>query len=732
MMRRLDLAQVSFACCVLVNMVDVMGMFFTAPVMVPYGQQIGASTAEIAGFTTVRFSMAVISLLWMPRLADTKGVKLCILISVFGTAIAYGLQGNAYLFSGCERQLHSMRPGDSMNLWEGHECIVVNGTVGIVESIGNSSEVGLATALGSGGVLECTEDCGNKAGVYVMMAGRALAGFFGGTQPVLRAYVTQISLPNMALVKLRSTVLFASMQAGNFALAPIAGVISRFGLHWPWYVSTGVAVLCLVFVTAFFKNKEDIVMQSKKKVDAEEGEQVAEPVAAAPTVTPHVGPPPIKDKILLLMLLAYWCVFQCVAALILLLPLLLEYESFGLMDPTSLEKSRESLAAATSMVMVPHGVANFAMSTVGFLILSSKIGDRATMRVGATLAAVLLCFYGYASSELWHLLVLHGFVGVGLGLMVPAIAPTLQRYNTLAHPEKTSQAAALPLFGMQLGQIFGPLLFGLITGDTQDRSRMNLAWLVAGLSFLTGMLLMDFCFTLISRHPVMRKLTYTPEQIKTMLETNAQEEEVFVDDMCKLLRGMLTQGSPEYRGIKLWSGVAQRFVARVLRETIPKMREDPEEHLEDVAAWIAKVGTDADLDYFHAKFPHIPRHRRWQSDAYVGEQQFNDVACPSQCSTAESSLFPRSQALQAWELLLFPRTAGRPFNNDEEKEEEEENEEEEEDDEEGEEDHGEEEDDSIDDMAMPVMLPFLMIVRDDGYAAAAADDDDDDDDKYDE
>lgn len=158
-----------------------------------------------------------------------------------------------------------------MNLWEGHECIVVNGTVGIVESLGNSSEVGLATALGSGGVLECTEDCGNKAGVYVMMAGRALAGFFGGTQPVLRAYVTQISLPNMALVKLRNTVLFASMQAGNFALAPIAGVISRFGLHWPWYVSTGVAVLCLVFVTAFFKNKEDIVMQSKKKVDAEEG-----------------------------------------------------------------------------------------------------------------------------------------------------------------------------------------------------------------------------------------------------------------------------------------------------------------------------------------------------------------------------------------------------------------------------------------------------------------------------
>ena len=67
-----------------------------------------------------------------------------------------------------------------------------------------------------------------------------------------------------------------------------------------------------------------------------------------------------------------------------------------------------------AQVMVPHGIANFTMSTVGFLILSSKIGDRApwqrdpksrskatstvlhspfstrkaqaTMRIGATLA----------------------------------------------------------------------------------------------------------------------------------------------------------------------------------------------------------------------------------------------------------------------------------------------------------------------------------------------------------
>lgn len=33
-------------------MVDVMGTLFTAPVLVPYGQSLGATTAEIASFTT--------------------------------------------------------------------------------------------------------------------------------------------------------------------------------------------------------------------------------------------------------------------------------------------------------------------------------------------------------------------------------------------------------------------------------------------------------------------------------------------------------------------------------------------------------------------------------------------------------------------------------------------------------------------------------------------------------
>lgn len=43
---------------------------------------------------------------------------------------------------------------------------------------------------------------------------------------------------NLSVLKLRMTLLFASQQAGSFALSPIAGVISQFGLFWPWHLGS--------------------------------------------------------------------------------------------------------------------------------------------------------------------------------------------------------------------------------------------------------------------------------------------------------------------------------------------------------------------------------------------------------------------------------------------------------------------------------------------------------------
>ncbi|CAK8986441.1 unnamed protein product [Durusdinium trenchii] len=237
--------------------------------------------------------------------------------------------------------------------------------------------------------------------------------------------------------------------------------------------------------------------------------------------------------------------------------------------------------------------------------VSSKIGDVATMRIGAAIASVVICLYGFASTEVWHILLLHGSMGVGLGLFVPAVGPTLQRYTSLAHPKKAAQASALPLFGMQIGQVAGQPLFSAIVGDGQDRSRMNAAWLVAGTCFALGAFCADLALMLINRHPVSKRLKYTPDQIKIMIETDAKETDVFIEDMCKKLRGMLTEGHPDYRGAKLFSGIAQRFIANVLDRSIPKLREEPEQHLQDVARWISNVGTDEEIEFFQKRFPHV-------------------------------------------------------------------------------------------------------------------------------
>eukprot|EP00439_Symbiodinium_sp_Y106_P050685 s5219_g6.t1 len=537
--------QVSFICCVLVSLTDTMGVFFTAPVMVPYGQQINASTAEIGAFSTVFYIFGIFSLAWMPWLADTKGIRIAMVLSVLGTAISYAVQGSAHHFM----------------------------------------------------------PLGAKAGVWTMMAGRAISGFFSGSTPMIRSHIADISYPDMAVLKFRSIIMWASVQAGNFALAPIAGLVSRFGLHLPWYVSAGVSFVVLLFVALFFKDAEEIFgsQDSSNGADEESGDaEKSVMVQKSKSNTSTTGSKSTyKDPILWLVMVAHAFLFLTASALLLVLPFLLEYPAFGQIDVSSVEQSRENVAAATSLVMVPHGVLNLAFSTVGFLFISSKIGDRACLRIGSLGGAVMFCLYGFGASEFWHLLVYHGLSGMFVGLMVPAITPTLTSYNLVVHPTKKSQASAFPMLGMQIGQICGPLLFGFLLGEGQDRTVMNIIWLSVGLMWLVGYILLDISFEVIRRHPAMRAARksqdVSAEQIQSMLTEDAKDYDAFVQDMCDLVRGMLTPGHEEFRGMELWSGVAQRFVERVFRNSVPRFRTDPEGHLEDVAAWVARVGTEQDF-----------------------------------------------------------------------------------------------------------------------------------------
>eukprot|EP00451_Oxyrrhis_marina_P045215 CAMPEP_0204429490 /NCGR_PEP_ID=MMETSP0470-20130426/60405_1 /ASSEMBLY_ACC=CAM_ASM_000385 /TAXON_ID=2969 /ORGANISM="Oxyrrhis marina" /LENGTH=302 /DNA_ID=CAMNT_0051427519 /DNA_START=25 /DNA_END=930 /DNA_ORIENTATION=+ len=233
------------------------------------------------------------------------------------------------------------------------------------------------------------------------------------------------------------------------------------------------------------------------------------------------------------------------------------------------------------------------------------------MRIGGLIASCCFMIYGVACTEFWHLALVHSITGVGVGLLVPGIGPTLQKYNSAAHPKRLAQASALPMFGLQAGMIAGPMIQGAIVGDATDRDRMNIAWLFCGSCMLIGFLLFESAFGRIMNHAAFKSTKLTPKQVEIAMKTDAQPQEEFIDEMCALLRAMLTEGNEQYRGFRAWHGVAQQLISKVLDESFPFLpKQTPEDgsqaYYEALAAWVAKNGTEEHHAFWRERLPHIP------------------------------------------------------------------------------------------------------------------------------
>jgi MFS family permease len=101
----------------------------------------------------------------MPRLADSRGRVLTVIISTAGSCVAYALQSLAYNFP------------DSGFAW--------------------------------------------------LLSGKIVAGLFGGTFPMLIAYSVELSSPDADLVKYRQTMLITVLMVSPIMLSPIGGGVAR-------------------------------------------------------------------------------------------------------------------------------------------------------------------------------------------------------------------------------------------------------------------------------------------------------------------------------------------------------------------------------------------------------------------------------------------------------------------------------------------------------------------------
>ena len=583
-----------------------MGAKFTEPALAPYAQYLGISLTHLSLIMSSREVAVLVSNLWMPRLADSRGRVLTVLISTAGSAVAY-----------------------------------------LVQALAQYSPA---------------------AGLSYLLAGKVLAGLFGGTMPMIAAYIVELSVPDMELMKRRQSLLIAQFMVAPMMLSPIGGATASFGLNIPFFVATATAVLGLIFASRFMREVKDVKAANdwsyapaaaKKDDDAGGGTDTAtapaaagdvetpNPAAAASTVssssstemvalgdaakkpapaaTPAPAPAapdepslgkPFQDPVLLALGAGYCMMMVVLVSFVLLIKLLIERESFGLAvdgDAASVA-TQEVVAKALGVIMIPFSLTMLLSITVGYIVCSRKFGDLCCTAAGSVLTA--LGFVAHArATKLWHVASLGSVMGVGMGLMIGTVMNAPNLYITKVYPRQIATAKSVYQQGATLGNIVGtPVMVYLYEKD--------LSW-IAGAGFFVGAgALLSVCAHLVQRHGdgdgepapkkgAPRRSSLSASQRKELLRSNAQPVDRFLASLTDELAATL-----EARNYHLWNGHVQEIVrVAVLERALPAMRawDDAEKgkaHLEDVGALLFALHMDNEFEGFRARHPDLALPQR--------------------------------------------------------------------------------------------------------------------------
>lgn len=441
----------AFAAALLVNLVDQMGPQFTSPVLVTYGQWIGASLAVIANFTCARGLSAMMSNVWMPMLSDRCGRKWVAFLSVLGCGVGYLTQGLAWLARG---------------------------------------------------------DSGTDLACNIFMVGRFITGFFSGMQPVLQAYVTELSVPDKTLMTQRLVVMQVASMVGGIVLAPIAGVVATFSIWLPFIVCAGIGVLAMFFVPLFLKEVAEI-----KGTPNENNEPLADASVASEqdgqigSIADTDAPPrpplehkldvenasfqqneierkrgsPFFDVVIMFMFLAYMCLMVLInSGSVFLLPILLQQPSFGIHDDT---KTDEENAAAVALVVgfigMPLGLCQVAVAILLFVPVTKRFGEIPTLIAAGLSGSCIFPCMGYFADKIWKLVLFNLWAGVSFGFLAPSLGPVAARYGSTIYPKQMALVQGIPLVGLQLSNAFAQIMMAAVVGDEAD-PHLKSAYVVCG------------------------------------------------------------------------------------------------------------------------------------------------------------------------------------------------------------------------------------------------------------
>lgn len=430
----------AYMSALLVNLVDQMGPQFSIPVLVTYGQWIGGSLATIATFQTTRGISSMLSCIWMPMMSDKFGRKWIAFVSVAGCSLGYFTQGIAYKFR-----------GDDPQDW-GPACIV-------------------------------------------FICGRFIVGFFSGMQPVLQAYVTELSAPDVTLITQRLVVMQVVTNVGGVILSPLAGVVAGFGMQVPFMVCAVIGVLAMFFVPIFLKEVKDI-----KGTGAEPSVSSSEEAAPkAPSANSDARDAPLVeakdvesasaqerrdsfqereaernpgspffDVVIALLFAAYAFLMVLInSGALFLMPILFQQPSFGIKGDTD-EEVQKNVSRVVGFAGMPLGVVQIIVAIFLFVPVTKKFGEVPIIVFSGMVATTLFPIVGIWADKVWKVVFLNTLIGAAFGFIGPALGPVAAKYGHAIYPKQMALVQGIPLVGLQLSNAFSQNMLAAIVGDIKN------------------------------------------------------------------------------------------------------------------------------------------------------------------------------------------------------------------------------------------------------------------------
>lgn len=504
---------IGFTVALLCVLVDVIGIQFTAPSLVPYCISMGINIDQVGPLYTARYGGQIVSNLVMPPLADKYGRKVVVLWSLGGSMVAYVIQGIAFRFEGSEFAL--------------------------------------------------------------MFAGKLIAGLFGGTFPIILTYITDISMPDLKLLKTRITQAVATLMAAPVALQPLGGAIATFGLYLPLLVSAGIALVGLILTQCFmnevFKPGSTEEDDPLKKTDEKED--------ASKEPRPSVWrDPPLLTLGAAFFFVAFFIVGQQIQP-----PLLLERSSFGL-EEDSETKTQERIALTAGLVAIPTSLVTAFVMTVGYLSLSKRgVRDSTCVLVGGLVAAATF-FIVPMTSTVWQLCIVNAVQGAGCGMFMGAVQAMPSKYLAICWPKDIASGRGV----YNLLMTVGTMVAGIPLTVLFDAYGIGASYYCTGFAML-----LSTVFGVIFSRQIHAKLDpSTPDtpSSRHALEKGAVDVEEFKEMLSQRLIDTL-----EKRNYHLWNGRAQQCIVDILDSAYPVLRpwddaDSGRAHLEDVANLYHSLG----------------------------------------------------------------------------------------------------------------------------------------------